>query len=156
MLAQSGFFARFGSYAQVDVQANLRKRRYAVQRLTYPVKLSMPNFQHRAKDHQRIDAGAHVIKHDASAFGQTFEGAQRRRFQDVEATKKYKAQQKIFPTQWSDDERQHLSSDFIDHDEARIFDSAFARNARGCGNSNGSDHDGDCEGKNSGVTGYPG
>src|SRR5438270_6942365 len=38
-----------------------------------------------------VKPGAHVINHDAGAFGQSFQPSQRRWLHDIEPTKKYKA-----------------------------------------------------------------
>src|SRR5690349_16028914 len=98
--------------------------------------LSRPEFQHNCEKQQRVQSCADIVKHDANSLRQSLQGAQWRRFENVEATKKYKTQQKIFPTQWRDDERKHLTCNFIDHYESRIFDTTLARNSRTRGNPN--------------------
>jgi hypothetical protein len=41
---------------------------------------------------QAVKAGPHVINHNAHSLGQAFELAYRRRLDDIERSKKYKAQ----------------------------------------------------------------
>ena len=100
-----------------------------------------PELQQNCEDQQRVKPCADIVKHDAETLRQAFQSTQGRRFENVEATKKYKAQQQIFPTQRRDDERQHLSRNFIDYHKGGIFSAALARNSRAGCNSNQSHRD---------------
>jgi hypothetical protein len=90
-------------------------------------------------DNQRIKSRPQIIHYDPGALGQSLQQADRRRLQDIENTKKYKACQKSFPSEWDGDERDQLARNFVDHDELWIFQTGCARNLRGGGNPDESD-----------------
>ena len=96
-------------------------------------------------DSQRIKSRSQVIHHDPGAFGQLLQQAERRRLQDIENTKKYKACEKSFPSEWDSDERDQLARNFVDHDELRIFQTGGARDPRGGGDSDERDQRGRCD-----------
>jgi hypothetical protein len=70
---------------------------------------------------ESVESRTQVIYYDASAFGQPLEPADRWRLQNIEDTKKYKASEKSFPSEWNRDEGDELSGDFVNHDKLRIF-----------------------------------
>ena len=74
---------------------------------------------------QRVKSRSHIIHHNPCAFRQALQSAQRERLDDIEATKKYKARQKVFPIEWRRDERNHLPGNFVNDYKARVFAAAF-------------------------------
>src|SRR6185312_75493 len=46
---------------------------------------------------QAVKTGGHVIDHDTHSLGEAFEAAHRRRFDDIESSEKYKAEQQRLP-----------------------------------------------------------
>ena len=63
----------------------------------------------------------HVIQDDSGALGKSLQLPDRRRLDDVEGSEKYKTRQKSFPLQRHLDQRNELSSNFIDYDKLRIL-----------------------------------
>jgi hypothetical protein len=62
-----------------------------------------------------------IIQHDASAFRKLFQLAHWRRFQGVEYSKKYKADENCFPTHWDCDQSNQLAGYFVHDYELRIL-----------------------------------
>ena len=75
---------------------------------------------------QRVKPRPEVIDDNSHPPRKAFQTTDRRRFQNVEPTKKYKAQQQRFPRDGNRYHREQLAGDFINHDKLRIFDA-------GCG-----------------------
>ncbi len=71
---------------------------------------------------ESVQACAQIIHHNADAFGEPLQPANRRRLQYVEDTKKYKASQKRFPSQRNRDQGDQLTRYLIDDDELRVFE----------------------------------
>ena len=91
--------------------------------------------QHQLHHGQSHRAGSHIIDHDTHSFGKSFEQAHRGRLDDIEPSKKYKAQQQRLPRDWSRDQGDELAGNFVDHDKLRIFQTAGPCDASGGGNS---------------------
>ncbi len=70
---------------------------------------------------ERIKSGSQVVHYNAGALGQSLQSPNRKRLQNIEDTKEYKAREKGFPSQWDGDECNQLPGDFIDDDELRVF-----------------------------------
>ena len=92
--------------------------------------------QHDLHHSQSVKAGSHVIDHDAHSLGKAFELAHRRRFDDIERSKKYKAQQQRLPRDRRRNQSDELAGDFVDHHELRIFAAAGPGHLSGRRNSN--------------------
>src|SRR5271166_3535186 len=108
-------------------------------------------------DGESIKARAQVIHHDAGAFGEPLQPADRKRLQDIEDTKEYKAREKRFPGERDGDESDELAGDFVDDYELGIFDGGGAGYAGGGGDSDeGNDGGGDDGGPGAGVGGDSG
>ena len=90
-------------------------------------------------DDQSIESRTQVIHYDAGAFRQPLEPADRRRLQDIEDTKKYKAGEKSFPSERNSDEGDELPGNFVDHYELGIFEGGGAGNPGGGGDSDQGD-----------------
>lgn len=71
---------------------------------------------------QGVKTGSHIVKHNAHAFAKFFDAAKRRRLDDIEPAKKYKAQQLRFPRHWCADEGNELACHFVNHHKLRIFE----------------------------------
>ena len=85
---------------------------------------------------QPVKAGPHVINHNAHSLGQAFELAYRRRLDDIERSKKYKAQQQRLPRRRRRNQSDELAGDFVDDNELRVFTTAGSRHLCGRRNSN--------------------
>jgi len=72
-------------------------------------------------DKKSVDACSQVVDYDTGAFGKPLKPANRKRFQDIVDTEKYKAGQKGFPSERDADEGDELSGNFVDDDELRVF-----------------------------------
>ncbi len=70
---------------------------------------------------ERIHSRSQIVHHDAGAFGQPLQSADRKRLPHIEDTEEYKAGKKSFPSEGDSDQRDELAGDFIDDDELRIF-----------------------------------
>ena len=53
--------------------------------------------QKQLHDEQCVQPGPDVVNHDSKAFRQTLKHSHRRRFHNIEPTKKYKTGQQTFP-----------------------------------------------------------
>jgi hypothetical protein len=79
--------------------------------------------------YQAVKASPDVIDYDTQSFGKSFEMAYRGRLDDVEPSKKYKAQKQRLPCDRRRDESDELASNFVDHYKLRVFHAAGAANA---------------------------
>ena len=91
--------------------------------------------QHDLHHSQTVKAGSYVIHHDAHSLREAFELAHRWRLDDIERSKKYKAQQQRLPCDRRRNQSDELAGDFVDHHKLRIFATAGPRHSRGGGNS---------------------
>ena len=73
---------------------------------------------------QRVKTSSDIIDHDANPFGKAFEAPYRRRLDDIERSKKYKAQQQRLPRDRRRDQGNELAGNFVDHHKLRIFQAA--------------------------------
>ena len=87
------------------------------------------------QDNQGINARAQIIHNNSRAFRQPFEAAHRRRFHNIEYTKKYKAGEQRLPCDGTGNQRHQLSGNFVNHHMRRVFPATAARFQRGCRNS---------------------
>jgi len=62
-----------------------------------------------------------IVQHDPGAFWQSFQLSDGRWLEDVEDSKKYKTGEKSFPFEWNGDERDKLSGNLVDDDEAGVL-----------------------------------
>ncbi len=93
-------------------------------------------------DSQRVETGCDIVEHNSGAFRKGLQLSHRRRLDDIEGTKKYKARQKRFPCERHGDQSYQLTRDLIDHYKLRIFNSGAARDPCSCGNADQRDrHD---------------
>ena len=90
---------------------------------------------------QTVKAGSHVIDHDADTLGEAFELAYWRRLDDIERSKKYKAQQQRLPRDRRCNQSDELAGDFVDHHKLWIFATAGPRHSRGRRNSDQNCHE---------------
>ena len=72
-----------------------------------------------------------IVEDDSRAVRKFLQLPHRRRLDDIEHSKKYKAREKSFPCEWHGDQGDQLSSDLVDHDELGIFSARCTRYARG-------------------------
>jgi len=86
--------------------------------------------QHNLHHGQAVQAGSHIIDHDAHALRQAFQLAHRWRFDDIERSEKYKAQQQRLPCDRRRNQSDKLTSDFVDHHKLRIFTATCPRHPR--------------------------
>ena len=93
---------------------------------------------------QGVEAGAHIIKHDTGPFGESFELAHRWRLEDIEPTKKYKAQQEAFPRHRDRQKGDELPGHFVDHNFLRIFEASGPGVPGSRRNPDGHRQDGEC------------
>jgi len=91
---------------------------------------------------ESVQAGGHVVQHNPETFRKRLQLSHRRRLDDIEDTKKYKARQKRFPRQRNGDQSYQLAGDLVDHHKLRIFYSRAARDLRGRGNADQSNQRG--------------
>jgi len=68
-----------------------------------------------------------IIEHNSSAFWKFLQLPHRRRFDDVERSKKYKTRKKSFPCEGDGNQRNQLPGNLVDDDELRILHSCRAR-----------------------------
>ena len=94
---------------------------------------------HRA---QRVETRGNIVQHNPCAFRKRLQLSHRRRFNDIEGTKKYKARQKRFPCERHGDQSNQLTRHFIDHHKLRIFYSRASRDLCSRGNADQRDHHG--------------
>ena len=87
--------------------------------------------QHDLHYRQSIQTGSHIVDHDPSSLRELFELTNRWRLNDIESTKKYKAQQQRFPRHRDGNQSDELAGDFVDHDELRVFQAAGSGYLRG-------------------------
>ena len=92
--------------------------------------------KHDLHHSQTVKPRAHVIDHDAHSLGKAFELAYRRRLDDIEGSKKYKAQQQRLPCDRRRNQSDQLAGDFVDHHKLWIFAIAGPRYLCGRWNSN--------------------
>jgi len=93
---------------------------------------------------ESVQTGGYVVQHDSGAFGKRFQLSHRRRLDDVEDTKKYKAREKRFPRERHRDQSYQLTRNLIDHHKLRIFYARAACDLRGGRNADQRDHRGQC------------
>src|SRR5438270_2634587 len=74
---------------------------------------------------QRVQTGANIIEHDPPSAGQFLQQPQRRRFKNIESSKKYKTGKSILPSQRNCNQRNPLANDFVNDDETGIALAAF-------------------------------
>jgi len=97
---------------------------------------------------ESVQSRGHVVQYDSATFGKGLQLSHRRRFENIEDTKKYKARQKRFPRQRQCDECDQLTCHFINHHKLRIFfpraprHLRCGRNADECNQRGQCDHDG--------------
>ena len=84
---------------------------------------------------QAVKTGSHIIDHDAHSCGKSFEAAYRRRLNDIEYSKKYKAQEQRLPRYRHRDQSDELPGNFVDHHKLRVFHSTGPGDAGGGRNS---------------------
>jgi len=70
---------------------------------------------------ESVETSGDVVHYDADAFWQFFQLTNRRRLDDIEPSKKYKAREQRFPRHGNGDESNELAGNFIDHDKLGIF-----------------------------------
>ena len=87
-------------------------------------------------DRERIKPRSQIVYHNARALGQPLKPSNRKRLEDIEDTEKYKAREKSFPSERDGDERNQLSSGFVNDNELWVFRAAGACYQRSRGNSN--------------------
>src|SRR5205807_3639187 len=75
---------------------------------------------------QRVQAGANIIEHDPPAAGQFFQQPQRRRFENIEPSKKYKTGKSILPSQRNRNKGDPLANNFVNNDEVGVGLAALA------------------------------
>ena len=75
---------------------------------------------------QRVHAGANIIEHDPPAAGQFFQQPQRRRFENIESSKKYKTGKSILPSQRNRNKGDPLANNFVNDNEIRVALAALA------------------------------
>src|SRR5215472_14294459 len=90
--------------------------------------------QPNLKQDKRIDARSHIVHHNAKSARKSLQAAKWKWLDDVEATKKYKTRQQVFPNKGHGDERDHLSGYLIDDHEAGICASTLFFYDRGRSN----------------------
>jgi hypothetical protein len=91
---------------------------------------------------ERENPGCNIIEDDSGAFWKSLQLPHRRRLDDIERSKKYKTRQQSFPRQGDSNERNELSSDFVDDDELRIFGGGGTGYASGGGDADQRDEQG--------------
>jgi len=92
--------------------------------------------QQKLHPHQDVDPCRNIVQHNAGAFRQPLQLPHRRRLDDIEGSKKYKARQKSFPREGDGNQSDQLSSDLINDDALWIFAPRSAGDLSRCGNSN--------------------
>jgi len=77
--------------------------------------------QERLHHGQSVEACGDIVQHDPSPFGEPFHLTDRRRLDDIEPSKKYKAREQRFPRNRNGDQCDELARHFVNDDELRIF-----------------------------------
>jgi len=95
---------------------------------------------------QRVKTGGYVIQYNPTAFRKRFQLSHRRRLDDIEGTKKYKAREKRFPCERHGDQSYQLTRYLINHHKLRIFCSGTSRDPCSRRNSDERDHRGQGDG----------
>ena len=90
---------------------------------------------------ERINSSCNIVDHDPGSFWKSLQLSDRRWFDDVEGSKKYKTGEESFPCEGNGDERDQLPVNFVDHDEAGVFLRGSTCNTRGRGDADDGDHD---------------
>ncbi len=91
---------------------------------------------------ESVKPGSEIVDDDSRPFGQALQLPYRRRLQNVEDTKKYKAREEGFPTKRYGNQCDELASHFVDHYKLRIFDASSAYHTGSGGDSDERNHDG--------------
>ncbi len=86
-------------------------------------------------DCKSVEAGGHVVEHNAGAVGKGLQLTYRRWFEDVEEAKQYKACEKWLPYKWDANEGDELTGDFVDDNDLWILPAGGVRDFSGSGNS---------------------
>ena len=86
-------------------------------------------------DCESVEPRSEVVDYDSGALRQALQLPHRRRFQNIEDTKKYKARKKGFPSQRDADQSHQLPRHFVNHNELWILDPGSPNHASGRGNS---------------------
>ena len=89
---------------------------------------------------QGVETGGNIIEYNPGAFRKRLQLSHRRRFDDIEDTKKYKGSQKRFPCERYGHESDQLPSYFINDDKLRIFYSRASRDPSRGWNADRHDH----------------
>lgn len=82
--------------------------------------------EQQLQDNQPVNACAKVVHHNSSAFRQPFQATDRRRFNNIERSKKYKASEQRLPHDGTRHQREQLPRDFINYHMRWIFLAASA------------------------------
>jgi hypothetical protein len=77
--------------------------------------------QHALHHSQAVQTGSYIIDHDTHTLGEAFEAAHRWRLDDIEPSKKYKAEQQRLPRNRRCNQSDELAGDFVDHHKLRVF-----------------------------------
>ncbi len=72
-------------------------------------------------DHESVESCRDIVEHDARSLRKSLQLPDRRRLDDIEGSKKYKAGEKSFPRQGDGNQGDELSGDLIDDHELRIL-----------------------------------
>jgi len=94
------------------------------------------------RDGEGEEAGGYVVEHDAGAFGESFELADGRRFEDVEGAEENQGDRGMLPVGGDRDQGDELAGDLVDDDMAGIFAARFARDDGGGGDADQCGDDG--------------
>src|SRR5437588_3546412 len=78
----------------------------------------------------------YVVDHDSRALREALQLANRRRLDDIEGSKKYKAREKGFPGYRDSYQSDQLTCYFVDDHELRIVKASFACDSSSCRDSN--------------------
>jgi hypothetical protein len=73
---------------------------------------------------QAVQTGSHIINHDAHSLREAFELAYRWRLDDIERSKKYKAQQQRLPRDRRRNQSDKLTGDFVNDHIRWVFATA--------------------------------
>jgi hypothetical protein len=92
--------------------------------------------KHDLHHSQAVKASSHIVDYDAYSFGEAFELAHRRRFDDIERSKKYKAQQQRLPRDRRCNQSDELAGDFVDHHKLWVLATTGPRHLCSSRNSN--------------------
>ena len=78
------------------------------------------------RDGQGEEAGSYVVEHDARAFGEAFEPADRWGLEDVEEAEEEEGEDGVRPVGGDGDEGDELAGNLVDNDVAWIFEARLA------------------------------